>query len=145
MQDSDIETTTTTTRRSICEKRRAGHGRCPTWFRLLLHSSPPPYTHPVSALFFPSLLLVPSRHMRKQLLVRHPRVPRANAKKSEFEPPCIQLDFELLDQSVQSKISLKYSILFIKYIILIRYSFPNKLIISSFIKKNSNIFVYYIA
>lgn len=49
MRGSDIETTTTTT---ICEERRAGHGRCPTWFRLLLRSSPPSPATRLRALFF---------------------------------------------------------------------------------------------
>lgn len=49
MRGSDIETTTTTT---ICEERRAGHGRCPTWFRLLLRSSPPSPASRLRALVF---------------------------------------------------------------------------------------------
>lgn len=83
---SDIETTTTTT---ICEERRAGHGRCPTWFRLLLRSSPPSPTCLLALFFFFPLFaaLAPSRHMRKQLLVHHPRrVARANAPRKRADP-----------------------------------------------------------
>lgn len=42
----------------------AGHGRCPTRFRLLLFSVLIPFPFPLSTLFFFSLLCVASRHTK---------------------------------------------------------------------------------
>lgn len=83
---SDIETTTTTT---ICEERRAGHGRCPTWFRLLLRSSPPSPTCPISALsFFSSLRCsgAVTTHEKTAVGPSPRRVARANAPRKRADP-----------------------------------------------------------
>lgn len=65
----------------------AGHGHCPTRFRLLLFSLLIPFPFPLSTLFFFSLLCVASRHTKTAVtlpLVDAPRV-AARRRKREFE------------------------------------------------------------